>query len=210
MKRWIAVFALVVVGTMACNPRESSESLRVKAEARVRAEWANPDPPEDSSPPIPVPAPASAWSEVTPFRPDALTGKSSGFYVTSETVTSVYPMAFPYHDVTVRILIPCDNDVELRFADQPNLTNVQYSPYGNDTTWGQVSFDGRTAIGINFSISGSGKTLYSRDKQLLNGIIGGKEVRIQLRWYGQGHVVFPFDLAGSSEAVANLRERCGS
>ena len=207
MKRWIAVLALVAIA--ACSETEQAPAEST-INSHLSTDESTVDEVRDSSPPIQVPAPASAWSEVTPFRPDALTGKSTGFYVTSETVTSVYPMSFPYQDVTVRILIPCDNDVELRFDDQPNLTNIEYSRYGNNTTRSQVSFDGRTAIGINFSISGSGKTLYSSDKQLLNGIIGGKEMRLQLRWHGQGRVVFPFDLTGSSEAVGSLREKCRS
>ena len=152
-----------------------------------------------------------AWRPSVGRFKDGLTNRTTGYYVQGPRAWPETMMEFPYSDVSAQIIANCrmgeSPKIQVRFTTSPNLSNDK-TESGYSVSSNRVSFDGRNPIWATFTQNWGGETLFSSDKRLVRGIASGKTMRIELKWYGEGSVIFPFDLSGSSKALANLSESC--
>jgi hypothetical protein len=121
-------------------------------------------------------------------------------------------MEFPYHDVQAWLGFGCDASSEwayVGFTDSPNLTNDDtHDGYSSVDT--RVRWDG-TVTTMRLTQDWGGEALhFSSDANAISSMVAGKEVLLELDWYGSGKVHFPFTLEGSSAAIAAAREVCQS
>ncbi len=132
-------------------------------------------------------------------------GERSSNGAMSRSVTADSPMGWPYSNVKAQLFVQCSRSASwIRFTESPNLTagDAQAGGYdvirlrvridGNDTVWRTTQEWGDDDIRLP-SIA---RSTFAR----------AQTFRINLPWYGQGNVVFTWDLTGASEMIS---EACG-
>ena len=157
-----------------------------------------------------APPPSPPPKETPKWRTINLTsefGEIASKAAVSEWAIPLRQMDFPYQDVRARIFVECDA-VWFRFDDDPNLTDsevgdgysthrVRYRLDGGDEirTWrGNQRWGGTD---INLRDSASAVAAISR----------GDRLDVVFNWYGEGNVVFQWELSGSTKAI---KDSCGA
>ncbi|WP_342632179.1 zinc ribbon domain-containing protein [Marinobacter alkaliphilus] len=140
---------------------------------------------------------------------DEMTGEKSA-YAVSPNAEPTQRMGFPYGDVEAWLGIGCDASSEwayIGFTQAPNLINGEigdgYHSFRVRVRWDEnVVFETLrqkwTADAMHF---------YS-DASIIQKIGGASSAMVELNWYGEGAVRFPFTLNGSSKALQNIRGKC--
>lgn len=163
-------------------------------------------PASSSSPTTPKAAPKE-WS--THVSTDEMTGEGSA-YAHSRDKSPAPPMGFPYHDTEAWLGFGCDGTKEwgyVGFSDAPNLVDTDtrdgYDAFTTRVRWD----DAVTRMGF---IQSWGEPFihFQNDGRAIANIAAARSVRLELSWYGEGQVYFDFSLDGSSEAIAEAREKC--
>lgn len=125
-------------------------------------------------------------------------GDIEGKGAVSKTVSPDRSMGFPYNDVTARLMVSC-RSAWIRFSSAPNLTGGDtesgYDRYyikvqidGNETRWRATQSWGDDDI----NLPSSARNTFAR----------GQRFRVVLPWYGEGSVVFSWDLTGASDMIS--------
>lgn len=118
----------------------------------------------------------------------------------SESVKSIRPMSFPYHDVTARLIVNCDY-AWIRFTEAPNLTD---GDIGNGYTNYRISVRIGENATVRWSVRqswGSKDLDFQDDKTAIWALSSGSTIAISMPWYGQGNVAFRWSLLGSTTAI---------
>ena len=149
----------------------------------------------------------ASW-ETFPFTQDSRDDTQDAWGARSEYVSASPGMPLPYRDVTASIYFQCEGSFEglyIRFTRAPNLE------------WDQT-FSGTTLYSVmDTRIDGVERIervpmqIGSKDISLsspyIRWIMNGNDMRIRLYWAGN-RPVFRWNLAGSSQAIAQARRNC--
>ena len=151
---------------------------------------------------------------VTSVSKDEMTGDKS-CYAHSSLLGPRKRMKSPYGNVTARLLYGTSPNrhqwMYVYFTESPNLRGgdirdgyhihkmrVKFEPEGNTMTNEFSQEWGDRFIGFH-KWDGAAINLVQRKNKMI----------LELDWYGQGKVIFPFFLEGSSKAIAEARAKCG-
>ncbi|WP_143512614.1 DUF4124 domain-containing protein [Vreelandella utahensis] len=143
---------------------------------------------------------------------DKMSGDKSA-YAVSPSTTSNRPMEFPYGGTESWIGFGCDSKNEwayLGFSQAPNLNNTEtkdgYNLFGTRVRWDDA-VDSET-----FTQEWGDPILHFRNNnQVIQRIVGGNTVLVELNWHGQKRaVIFTYTLRGSCKAIAEARQRCST
>ena len=133
------------------------------------------------------------------------------WFAGSPDSSSDTPMNFPYQNVSASIEVGCDKHSEwayFAFSSSPNLTHTSthngYNSIPTRIKWGSKITD--VTLTQNW---GSRFLNFDSGEGFVNRIAHAKAVLLELHWYGQGRVYFPFSLLGAKEAIHKIRESCG-
>ena len=159
---------------------------------------------------------------------DEMTGEKSHFAI-SPNATPTKPLAFPYKGVESWIGVGCkgrDYWIYFGFSSEPNLTGTETEDGYNtletrlkvdeklnyvrlSKTWGSNFLyvkNPRWTVGSQPG-SRTGNKLIRRG-ELINSLRKANKVLLELGWYGNGDVYFPYSMAGSAAALAQLNSEC--
>lgn len=193
MKNTVQLMAAVLVCTLCSSCGTSATSTSSGADQNSSAS---------------LPAPPPSWTVV------ATTDKMSGakqWFAESPAASPEDPMRFPYSDVQAYLNVGCDKHSEwtyFTFSTSPNLTHTRthngYSSVPTRIKWGSKITD--VTLTQNW---GSRFLSFDPGEGAVDRIPRHKTVLLELRWYGQGRVYFPFSLLGAKEAIQRIRGHCG-
>lgn len=154
-----------------------------------------------------APAGVAQW-ETFQFTQDSWDDTQNAWGARSEYVSASPGMPLPYRDVTASIYFQCEGRFEglyIRFTRAPNLE------------WDQT-FSGTTLYSVmDTRIDGVermervpmqiGNKDISLSSSYIRWIMNGNDMRVRLYWAGN-RPVFRWNLAGSSQAIAQARRNC--
>lgn len=153
-------------------------------------------------------ASAPSWTVVS--TTDKMSGAKQ-WYAKSPAASPAAPMTFPYSGVDAYLIVGCDKQSEwtyFAFSTSPNLNYTRihngYSSVPTRIKWGSKIRD--ITLTQNW---GSRFLSFDSGEGVLNRIMRNKTVLLELRWYGQGRVYFPFSLLGAKEAIQRIMDHCG-
>lgn len=141
---------------------------------------------------------------------DEMTGETT-HYAMSQSKVSTKKMEFPYRDVRSWIGVGCnkkDEWVFIGFNKSPNITNDK-----TQDGWSLIStrfkWD-KDVESVKLSQTWGSKFLHFRgkDSKFITKIESKNSGLLELSWHGQGSVYFPYSFAGSSKAIATIRQKC--
>jgi len=148
---------------------------------------------------------ANGW--VTNFHEDEMTGEIS-WYALSPVTGPTKTMGFPYDDVTARIGIGKNEDSEwvyVFFNHSPNLTNTDIAD-GHDIINTRIRWDEDEIENTRLTQRWGAKSIhFANATHIISKIENHHNLLLELDWYGEGSVYFDFSLAGSKEAIADIR-----
>ena len=141
---------------------------------------------------------------------DEMTGKTT-HYAISQSKESTKKMGFPYKHVRSWIGGGCDKKGEwifIGFNKSPNITNDE-----TQDGWSLIStrFKWDNDVeSVKLSQTWGSKFLHFRgdDSKFITKIASKNNGLLELNWHGQGSVYFPYSFAGSSKAIATIRQKC--
>lgn len=143
---------------------------------------------------------------------DEMSGDKSA-YAASLRATSNRSMAFPYRGTESWIGFGCDSKNEwtyLGFSEAPNLNNTKTKD-GYNLLSTRVRWDDSVVNETFTQKWGDPFLSFRNDDQVIQRIVGGNTVLVELDWHGQNQaVIFPYTLRGSSNAIAEAREWCST
>ena len=143
-------------------------------------------------------------------RTDDLTNDIEGYTGRGPRVGPVRPMGFPYHDTQAQIYAICrlgqSPYIGIGFTNPPPLSN-EILEDGYSESLNRVSFDGEVKQ-YSFTREWGSSYLFVRDEEFIDAVAIAARMRLELRWYGEGRVVFAFPLAGSGSGIEDLRAKC--
>ena len=141
---------------------------------------------------------------------DEMTGETT-HYAMSQSKKSTKTMGFPYKDVRSWIGVGCNKKSEwvfIGFNKSPNIT-------------GDKTQDGWNLISTRFKWDNDVQSVklhqtwgnnflhfLGDDSKFITKIESKNNGLLELKWHGQGSVYFPYSFAGSSKAIATIRQKC--
>lgn len=141
---------------------------------------------------------------------DEMTGEAT-HYAIYQSKASSKEMGFPYKNVRSWIGVGCnkkDEWVFIGFNKSPNITNDE-----TQDGWNLIStrfkWD-KDVEPVKLSQTWGGKFLHflDNDSKFIEKIESKNSGLLELSWHGQGSVYFPYSFAGSSKAIAAIRQKC--
>lgn len=176
-----------------------------------------------------LPASASERWKVSVVE-DEMTGKKT-YFSSSPWATSTKPLAFPNAGVKSFMAVVCDEkdySVSFGFSAAPNLlgtntedgyntlitrlkiddkiTNVRLRQF-----WGTEMLEvdiPKPSWTVGGQPGGRKSPELIRLVELINSLPKANKLLLELNWYGNGSVYFPYSMAGSAKALAQLRSQC--
>ncbi len=174
----VGFIVIIVIAVFLDDPQESAESdaeVAASDQARsLRSEW-------------------SMIHFVNEF------GERTDQGAMSREVSPRRPMAFPYGDVTARIIVDCDR-AWVRFNDSPNLTGGDIGD-GYEQHAVVVRVDGEESRWPVRQTWGHDDINFVGASQAIAAFSGGANFDLAVPWYGEGSVAFSWSLAGAADAI---------
>lgn len=192
---WLVVifFGLIVVLPM-CAPETTAPAPAARdrpAQPQARA----------------TPRPAPQWR--TSVSADEMTGETT-YFAMSPQASPTQALEWPLHKLQAWLGAGCKKNSEwvfIGFTTAPNLTGDETKD-GYNRLRTRVRWD-TTVETVTLTQDWGSKFLhFQNDSAALARIAAGREVMVEVPWYGNGNVTFRFTLDGSSAALREMRERC--
>lgn len=143
---------------------------------------------------------------------DEMSGDKSA-YAASPRTTSNRPMEFPYQGTESWIGFGCDGQNEwtyLGFSEAPNLSDTETKD-GYNLLRTRVRWDDSVGTETFTQEWGDPFLNFRNDSQVIQQIVGGNSVLVELDWHGQKRaVIFSYTLRGSAKAIAEARRQCST
>ena len=109
-------------------------------------------------------------------------------------------MAFPYTGTKAFAGIACDGrGAYFGFTSAPNM-HGDTARDGYSTIRLRVRFDDEPPLRSEFSQTWGSDQLSTASDTVRNGLLGKHKMMLEVPWYGEGNVIFEFDLTGSRKA----------
>ena len=159
-----------------------------------------------SSGSIPPPIPAVDEDDWSTVRFVDAFGEVTGTGAVSESVGSVRPMGFPYHNTRVQLIVNCD-DAWVRFSESPNITGGSFAPDGDQLFNVIARVDGQSAGQWQmFGSTGEKDLHFMDDSQAIAAMSRGSTFGLAFEWYSEGMVAFTWSLKGSTKMIRSSCE----
>lgn len=130
-------------------------------------------------------------------------------YIYSRNSLPQNKMERPYHKVYSKIVLTCKNGKESAYFDfslSPNLSNTTAKD-GYNLINSRIKVDDEI-FEIMITQNWGGNALFIEDRNIINNITSGDSLILELYWYGNGKVIFKYDLNGNREPYLNMQKEC--
>lgn len=188
---WVVIVLVLVV----CGICGSLLSLFESDDQPARRTTTTVTPRPQSTPNATPRPPRSSWSTIS-FVDDW--GERSGTGASSQQEGPAERMGFPYQDVRAKLMVSC-RSAWIRFTSAPNLTGGDIRS-GHDAYSLQIRLDGKTSRWQ--ATQEWGATDISLPVSARRAWASANRFEVLLPWYGEGNVLFSWDLDGFSTAIA--------
>lgn len=157
--------------------------------------------------PKPVERATPKWT--TSKSKDEMTG-AVRIHAHSPAVEATQRMRFPYTGVKAWLGVGCSEGAEwayIGFSESPNLVDSDTQD-GYDSITTRTKWDEELITTTLFQTWGDRFLSFEDDELAIYRVARSSNMLLELNWHGEGKTYFKFSLAGSSAALADMRQAC--